>query len=76
MDRVSIDVGILTPKSNSYHREIVDMFQVFTNSLLRMFGTVIANYQIPGRPESDLIRNMIWEDELAFIPSNFSLFSH
>ena len=49
------------------------MLEVVTDSFFRVSWTGIANDQIPGGTNSNLIGYVTWKDELAVIPTNFNL---
>lgn len=51
-----MDVGAVEGDFDDY--QIMDMFQIFSDGLLRVFRVSLANDQVPCRSDRDFIRNV------------------
>lgn len=69
-------MNILGPESHCYDDEIVDVLEVVPDSFFRVSRAGIANDQIPGGTNNNLVSYVTWKDELAVVPTNFNLVSN
>ena len=73
MHRIGGYVSILPIESDFDHNKIVDMLQVVTNSLFGVFWIAVSDDQVSRGPNSNLVGNMRWQNELTIVPANLSL---
>jgi len=73
VDRIRLDEAVSTIEVYSKHCQIVDVFQVFPDTLLGMARVASTNHQIPSRAVADLVGNMPRQNELAIAPFKLNL---
>lgn len=70
---VERDDCVLASKLDINHHQIMNMIEIFANSLLGMSRGSVVNHQVSCRANSDFVCYMTRQDELAVVPANFNL---
>lgn len=55
------------------NHQVMDMLKIFPNSILGMVRISIMNDQVSGGSDRDFIRDMAWQYELPFAPTDHGL---
>ena len=60
-------------KENSNDDKVVNMIEIFANSILIDLDRAAADYKVAGGTNANLACNVSWKDELAVVPCPFDL---